>query len=794
MIEWFARNSVAANLLMATIVIGGILSIKTQLKLEIFPQASPDFINISVALRGATPEDVELGVATRIEEAVQDLPGITRIESTSFEGATSVSLKVDPDYEVREVLDNVKGRVDAINTFPSDAEKPVISLSIWKMAVINVVVAGDLHEEEILRFAERVRDDILRLDGVTQAQLGGVRKYEIAIEASQDRLRDFGLTLADLSQAIRNSSLDISAGNLKAAGGDVLIRTKGQAYRRSDFESIVVKTNPDGTILRLGDVATVNDAFEEGALKVDFNGHQAAFVNVERVGDQSAIEVSDAVKDYIASEQENLPEGIILSYWDDDSEALKDRLSILRNSALQGGILVILLLALFLRPFIAFWVFIGIPVCFLGAIILMGLFGVSLNIMSAFGFIIVLGIVVDDAIVTGENVYTHLRAAESGLEAAIRGTKEVAIPVTFGVLTTIVAFAPIGLVGGDLGRWFSPIAAVVIPVLIFSLIESKLVLPAHLKHVRLTHEGAKLNRFEQWQKNFADGFEVAVLKYYRPLLRLATENRYATLATFIGIFVVILTLIFSGWTRFVFFPTMEADRATASLAMPIGTPFEVTDTYVQEIFTAAKTLQEKYRDEETGLSPIEDILTITGATWRRSSNASHRGRVHFMVTPNEKRKSKITAGELLQEWRRMIGNVPGAESLNFRAEHYRPGNPIEVQFSGNSLETLSEVGDKVKERLATYPTVFEIADSMSDGKEELKIELTPQGHVLGLTRSNVTQQVGMAFKGLQAQRIQRGRDDIRVIVRFPENERSTPETLEAMLILTPRARRYPLAM
>jgi multidrug efflux pump subunit AcrB len=793
MIEWFARNSVAANLLMATIIIGGILSIKTQLTLDVFPNSDPDTISISVPLRGATPEDVELGVATRIEEAVQDLPGISRIVSRSVEGATSVSLEVDEDYDARAILEDVKARVDAINTFPAEAEKPNIGLAIWKFSVIRVVISGDYKEEEILQYAEQVRSNLLRLEDVTQAELGYVRNYEIAIEASQHRLNEFGLTLADLSQAIRNSSLDVSAGNLRAVGGDVLIRSKGQAYRRSEFESIVLKTNPDGSIIRIADVAEVKDSFEEGSLRTSFNGENSAFVNVYRVGDQSAIAVADAVKEYVGSAQSGLPAGISLSYWDDDSEVLKNRLGMLRNSALQGGVLVILLLALFLRPSVAFWVFIGIPVSFLGSIIVMGAFDISLNVMSAFGFIIVLGIVVDDAIVTGENVYTHLRQSETGLEAAINGTKEVAIPVTFGVLTTIVAFTPLAFVEGQLGRFFSPIAAVVIPVLLFSLIESKFVLPAHLKHVRLQSSRKKQNRFQEWQTRFADGFEAFVIRYYRPLIDLATRFRYATVATFIGVFGLILALIMSGWTPFIFFPRLQADSATASLTMPIGTPFEVTDRIVGDIAAAAAVLQQENVDPDTGLSPIKNILTVTGSSGRRSSNGSHRGRIRFEVTPAEQRSSTITSGELAQKWRRMIGTIPGAESLTFRAEHWRPGSAIDIQFSGTSFELLSEVAENVKQRLATYPTVFEIEDSLSDGKEELEIELTQQGHVLGLTRANVVEQVSQAFKGLQAQRIQRGRDDIRVLVRLPENERSAFETLDDLLIETPSGAHVPLS-
>jgi multidrug efflux pump subunit AcrB len=408
---------------MVSIILGGLFAINNGVRLEVFPPFELDTVSISVPLRGATPEDVELGVAVRIEESIQDLEGIDRIISRSVEGSTRVQVEIDSDYDPRELLDDIKSRVDAINTFPADTEKPIISLSVRRFEVISVVVAGDYAEEEIRRFAEQVRDELLRIEGITQAELASVRRYEIAIEASPDRLREFDVTLADISQAIRNSSVDLSAGNIRTEGGDVLIRSKGQAYRRSDFAEIVVKTNPDGSIVRVSDIADVQDGFQEESVRTKFNGKNAAFVDVSRTGKQSAIETAEKVRNYIDSRQDNLPVGMELSYWDDDSQILKNRLGILARSAAQGGVLVILLLTLFLRPAIALWVFLGIPISFLGAFILMNVFDISLNMMSAFGFIIVLGIVVDDAIVTGENVYKHMQTGDSGLAAAIHGTK-----------------------------------------------------------------------------------------------------------------------------------------------------------------------------------------------------------------------------------------------------------------------------------------------------------------------------------------------------------------------------------
>ena len=791
MISWFARNSVAANLLMISIILGGLFAINNGVRLEVFPPFELDTVSISVPLRGATPEDVELGVAVRIEEAIQDLEGIDRIISRSVEGSTRVQIEIDSDYDPRELLDDIKSRVDAINTFPADTEKPIISLSVRRFEVISVVIAGDYAEEEIRRFAEQVRDELLRIEGITQAELASVRRYEIAIEASPDRLREFDVTLNDISQAIRNSSVDLSAGNIRTEGGDVLIRSKGQAYRRSDFAEIVVKTNSDGSIVRVSDIANVQDGFQEESVRTKFNGKNAAFVDVSRTGKQSAIETAEKVRNYIDSRQDNLPVGMELSYWDDDSQILRNRLGILARSAAQGGVLVILLLTLFLRPAIAFWVFIGIPISFLGAFILMNIFDISLNMMSAFGFIIVLGIVVDDAIVTGENVYKHMQTGDSGLAAAIHGTKEVAIPVTFGILTTIAAFMPLVFIEGRLGTWFSPVPMVVIPVLIFSLVESKLILPAHLAHVRLHKDKPATKGFSAWQRRFADGFEEKILKVYEPALDFTLRHRYSTLASFAGVLIIMIMLVTSGWTRFVFFPSVESETATATLVMPVGTPFEVTSRHADKMFEAAQTMRDKYANEADGTGMITNILSSAGSGGR--SNGSHLARVRFETAARETRTSDLSVTDLINEWRRLVGPIPGAESINFRATFFRPGEPIDVQFSGNSLDELNRVGDELKVHLASYPGVFEIADSLSDGKEELRIELSAQGHLLGLTRSDIVRQVGQAFKGLEAQRIQRGRDDIRVLVRFPIEERDTLSALNEMLITAPNGRLIPLA-
>lgn len=789
MIAWFAKNHVAANLLLLSIVLAGLFSLTTRIPLEVFPSFAADTISVSVSLRGSTPEDVEKGVAIRIEEAVQDLEGIKHITSRSSEGSASVIIELENGYDPREKLADIKSRIDAINTFPVDAEKPIVALAERTREVLSVSVASDYGEKETREFAEHVRDQLLTLPNVTQVELSGVRNYEIAIEISQDVLRQYNLTLAKVSNSISSFSSDVSAGNLKTDGGDVLIRSKGQAYRKDEFANIVIKNQADGTIIRLGDIARISDDFEETPVRTRFNGKQAAFLDVYRIGPQSAITVADEVKDFVAAQQTNLPQGFELSYWDDNSEVVKSRLSTLTTNALQGGILVLALLTLFLRPAIAFWVFIGIPVSFMGAFLVMPLFGITLNVISLFGFILVLGIVVDDAIVTGENVYTHLKTAESGEEAAIRGTLEVATPVTFGVLTTVAAFLPLAFIEGARGALFAQLPVVVIPVLIFSLIESKFVLPAHLKYLKLRNNKGQTSKLERWQQGFADGFERAILKYYQPLLKLALNNKLTTVSLFMATFVIILALIFSGWTKFIFFPRIPSETVRVSLTLPTGTPFEVTNNYIIDMADKARVLQDKYREPDTNQSVILNILATTGGR----GGTANVGQVRFEITPAEKRESEITSPQLVAEWRDMIGEIPGAESLTFRAEIGRSSNPIEIQLSANSLGTLQEVAELIKTRLSTYPTVFDVADSMSDGKQELQVELTEQGLALGLNRVAVSTQIRNSFFGAQVQRIQRGRDDVRVMVRLPLNERRSIADLQDILITTPSGSTVPLS-
>jgi len=795
LIAWFARNHVAANLLMVTLLALGLGSLKLNIPLEVFPTIEPRVITVSVAVPGALPADIETSVTIKLEEAVQDLEGIEDLSSRSSEGSSQLILNLEERYDARELLTEVKNRIDAINNLPADAERPVVSLAKRTREVISVAVSGSLSELEIRQEAERVRDELLEIEGITQVELDGVREYEISIDIEEGTLRRYGISLAEVAAAIQNSSRDLSAGTVKSDGGDILIRSSGQAYRKPAFEEIVVLKQADGSLVRVGDLARVNDGFVETPILTRFNGERAALVEVYRVGQQSAIEVADKVMAYLERSVDTLPETVTLTPWRDRSKIVKKRLKTLTDNAIQGGILVMLLLTLFLRPAIAFWVCLGIPVSFMGAFLFMPVFGITLNVISLFGFIVILGIVVDDAIVTGENIYTHLRGSENSLDAVINGTKEVAIPVTFGILTTVAAFLPIAFIEGVRGQLFAAIPVVVIPILLFSLIESKLVLPAHLKHLKLKRADQH-GRLQRWQQAFADGFERAVLHYYQPVLRWVLHYRYFCLAIAIGALIVLNALISTGWMRFIFFPKVQSEVARATLVMPTGTPIEVTDRYVSRMLEAAKALQDKYvdppRDEAGTAEPvIRNILSTSGSG--SSASASHYGRVLFEITAPEDRQSSITSTDLVEEWRAMVGAIPGAETLTYRAEIGRVSDPIDIELRGQSFDDLTRIADRIKEKLAEYPTVFDISDSFSDGKEALQVVLKREAFALGLSRQEILRQVREAFYGYEVQRIQRGREDIRVMLRYPESDRSSVESLDAFLIRNAEGDRIPLS-
>jgi len=791
LIAWFARNSVAANLLMVFIIAWGLSTLATRLPLEVFPSFELDRVNVSVALRGATPAEVEEGITIPVEEAVQGLAGIKRITSTADEGVGTVSVEVAAGTPPGELAVDIEQRVRGISSFPEEADTPTVSVPAIDREVISVVVSGALPERELRIVADRVRDDLEALPGVSSVAVTGTRRYELAIEISESALDRHGLTLAGVAQSIEAGSLDLAAGAVTTGGGEVVLRTRGQARTAEDFGRIVVLARPDGARVTLADIATISDGFEEDPLEQRFDGQRSIEIEVYRRGLQSAIAVADEVKGWIAEAGPAMPHGVSLGYWRDSSRAVRARLDTLLSSALQGGVLILILLTLFLRFRVAVWVFVGVPVSILGGIATMAVFGVSLNMLSLFAFILVLGIVVDDAIVTGENIYTHMRRNPDPVQAAIDGTQEVAVPVTFGVLTTVAAFSPLLMIEGVRGALFAQIPLIVIPVLLFSIIESKFVLPSHMSHLKFFEEG-RPNALARLQYRIADGFEHAIERLYQPALAACLRNRYLVLAGFVGAALIVFSLVSAGQVKFVFFPRVQSEVARANLEMPEGTPFETTLAHVNRMSEAARTVQARHVDPVTDESVIESVLSTAGSFGYGSGGESHRGRVVVEIVPPEERALEISSRELVAEWKAEVGDVAGARSVSYRAEIGRGGSPIDVELSGRDFEEMRQVAARVRETLAGFAGVSEIEDTFEGGKQEIRIGILPAAEQLGITLADVARQVRVAFLGTEVQSLQRDRDDVRVVVRYPKAERASLASLERLTVRTAAGDEVPL--
>ena len=791
-LEWFAKNPVASNLAMLVIIAGGLLTLP-RVKQEVFPEVASDLISISVPYLGAAPEEVEEAVCVRIEEEVQSLEGIKKITSRASEGIGTVTLELLPGTDVRQLLDDVKARVDAIDTFPEETEKPVIQELLNRRQVISLAISGDTDEKTLKVLTERMREEILLLPGITQAEVTSVRPYEISIEVSEQALRRYDLTFDEVAQAVRRSSLDLPGGSIKTEGGEILLRTKGQAYFGPEFEKIILRTRPDGTRVTVGDVAEVIDGFAETDQNSRFDGRPAALIQVFRVGDESAIKVAREVKEYVREAREGMPEGIQLTIWNDDSSALRSRLSLLFANGRAGFILVFILLALFLRLRLAFWVALGIPLSFLGAIWLMPAFDVSISMISTFAFIIVIGILVDDAIVVGENIYTEYERGKTGIRAALDGVKGVAVPVIFAVLTTIAAFWPLLWVEGVIGKIMRFIPIIVILTLAFSLFEALFILPAHLSHLKkrkdLTPRGWQ-GLWDRFQAKFNDLFQKFINQVYSPSLELGLKLRYATLAAFIAVFILTIGLVGGGFIKFVFFPRIDADNVIAELTMPLGTPVEATASAIQRIEESALKLEEEF-----GLDRpiIRHVLTSIGEQPSRSQPqgpnvaaggfvGSHLGEVNIELIPVEERNLSSVA--VANRWRELTGPVPDAVELNFASSLFTVGAPINIQLASSDYSALREVTEILKNTLKDYPGVYDVSDSFRTGKQEVKLDITPVAESFGLTLSDLGRQVRQAFYGEEVQRIQRGRDEIKVMVRYPAEERRSLGNLENKRIRT----------
>lgn len=836
MIAWFARHGVAANLLMVLILVGGYFSLQN-VKIELFPEFSLDTISISVPYPGAAPEEVEQQIIERIEEKIEDLRGIKEVNATASEGFGVVLVEVESGYDARRLLDDIKTRVDSISTFPEDAEKPIIEETLIKRQVINIAVHGDMDERSLKEYAEEIREELILLprkyavpemglpelvrlaftgnfqqivenvfvkpSDISQVEVSGVRDYEIAVEVSEETLREHGLTFQQVVQRVQTGSVDLPGGTLKTPSGEILLRTKGQAYRGDEFEQLVLLTHADGTHLTLGDVASVNDGFTDSALRTTFNGEPGAVLIVYEVGSQNPLDISRKVKQYMVDKQAELPEGVTISTYRDSSFYLWGRLNTMISNGVVGLILVLGVLTLFLRPSLAFWVTMGIPISFLGTVLLMPFIGLSINLISLFGFILVLGIVVDDAIVVGESVFTEFqKSKEPGTEAAIRGTEAVAMPVTYAVITTMVAFTPLLMLPGFQGKFLIAIPLVVIPTLLFSLVESKLILPHHLSycHVGDKQQRGSLNPVLKFQRYVSDRLERGIDYYYRPVLKLALDYRYITLAVFSTLLIITIALIAGGWIKVVPFPKVPSDYIFAQLSYPEGTPEAVTKRGIQQIERAIEVVSKQSLDAgrpdpfggvRVSLGTISSGSGPGGIGSSRSS--SNIAEIEVELAKDENRPDEDSAVKLAERWRNAIGSVPGSKSLIFRAVATGgQGDPVDIRVSARSLSDLRAISDELKEALSGFDGITDIRDNLADSQQEIQLKVLPKGEMLGVTQASLGSQVRAAFYGAEAQRVQRGRDDVRVMVRYPRQERESVGDLLNMRVRTPSGVELPL--
>ena len=796
-IAWFARNPVAANLMMVFIIASGLIATGAITE-EVFPEVDLDRISIQVPYLGAAPEEVEEGVVIRIEEAIQGVDGIKEIVSTASEGSASVMVELELGADASRVVDEVKNNVDSITTFPLETEEPIIRELIARNQVVDISISGQTDIFALKSLAEDVRDELSALPSITQVDLVSAPPYEISIEVSEMALRRHGLTFDQVADAVRRSSLDLPGGSVRTDGGEILLRTIGQAYRGDEYEELVLWTRPDGSRLHLGDVATVVDGFEETDQFARFDQAPTVMVSVFRTGDQSALDIAEDVTRYVQDKQAQLPAGVSMVIWQDQAEVLNDRLALMLRNGVTGFALVFIVLALFLELRLAFWVSLGIPISFLGAIALMPGFDVTVNVISLFAFILVLGIVVDDAIIVGENIFRHQENHGDGLRGSIEGAREIAKPVVFAVLTTVAAFMPLMFVPGMMGKIFRVIPLIVVPCLLFSLLESLGILPAHLSHVPKRGKPGPWRSFQQF---IANGLKAFVRNCYQPILETALRWRYVTAA--IGLAILILTggMVLGGWTNFHFFPSIEADFMAASVTMPQGTPAEVTSAAVEKMEAGAARLRAGLL-QETGMDYFRHVSTAIGDQPMASRgggpmgstvtvSAANVGEVSVELAPAETRA--YTSEQLGNMWREETGPIPEAVDLNFSMSIMTPGDDVDVQLAGSDVDRLRAAADAVKSRLTEYAGVYEISDSFRAGKEEMQLGIRPAAETLGLTLQDLGRQVRQAFYGEEAQRIQRGRDDIRVMVRYPRDDRRSLGDLENMRIRTPNGAEVPFS-
>ncbi|PQJ62827.1 efflux RND transporter permease subunit [Photobacterium angustum] len=781
LIAWFTHNHVAANLLMLLVILGGLFSISLINK-EIFPAFALNRIMITASYPGASPEDIEQSINIKIEQSLDNVKNIKRIESVASQGLASLTLELDTGADLEKVLDDVKQQIDAITTFPVNMEKPLIKRAEFTSNVMFISLYGNLNERQLKEYGKQIRDDILLQTSASDVVVSGVKDYEIAIDVSENALRKYGLTFEQVANVVQQRSIDLPGGIIKAKDGDLLVRTNGQLYSGDAFSSIVLRTRSDGSRLLLSDVATVSDGFVENRILNRFNRQRAAVIQVRNLTDEDATKISQQVSEYIVKRQAQLPSGVYLDTWGDMSHYLEGRLNMMLSNMLYGGVLVFVILALFLDIRVAFWVILGIPFCFLGTLLFMPtpFIAVSINLISLFGFILVLGIVVDDAIVVGESVYTEVKDKGQRIENVIKGVKNVAIPATFGVLTTMAAFIPMLISDAPRTEFFKAIAWIVLLCLSFSLIESKLILPAHLARMRLTPPSKAPHLLSRLKLRFNSAVDRFINHNYRRFITVCTRHRYSVLATFSGILMLAIALVVSGQLRWVFFPNLPSDYIQVNVDMDVSSSDENNARVAAQIEDALYQADAKIY-QELGVNVVKHTFM----------NMANRQDLFILAELHKTETLPISSFEILKQWKAQMPPLVGVKNITYDASIDRKQSDLQFSLKGENLTELTAASKAMQQLLSEYDGTLNIKDDLSSPIPEVKLQLTAAGEALGLSLSALANQVRHAFFGYEAQRVLRNNEEVKVMVRYPQQERSTIGYLENMKVRLPNGKFVP---
>ncbi len=780
LIRWWASNTVAANLLMLGIFIAGAVGF-TQMEREMFPNVKFPGLQIVVAWPGAAPQEVEEQIVSRIEEAVSDMDNMEWVRSSSGEGVGEIYILAEQQANFTQFMNDIKIRVDSISTFPSDIEPPRVQQWQNRNEFIRVAVHGDLGERELKRLAEDLRREVAGLPAISVVQLFGVRNEEVAIEISEDSLRRYGLSFSEVADAIRGSSINQSAGSVRTDVGEYQLRARNLADTEIEFGEIIVRQTADGGTIRVRDVATVNDGFEDNEILATLNGEPAVLIQVMTTEIMDIVTASESVRDWIETRQDTLPSGASLTLWTDNAEAFKSRMDTITDAAFQGLLLVMLVLMLTLRPKVAFWVSVGIATAYAGAFIFLPAQGVSLNMLSTFAFLLVLGIVVDDAIVVGESIHaeSHKKGSRGGLDAAVLGTQLVAKPVIFAVLTTIIAFLPWIFLSGSTSEFTRHITWVVILALIFSLIETLLILPAHLSKMKPREN---MGRFGRFQKRIADSILSFADKQYRAIAIWSVKQRYVVSSLFFVIFLVGFALLSTGWVKSSFDPEIESDEIIINVVLPEGAPY----SRALEILAQLQAAEQQLVDEVNTRTDGEGQLIENWYT------RSRRDSVIAIVKLAPPEVREMSAKDATLRLRELIGEIPDAKEVTVQYTNGNNNPGFELSIRHQDLDVLQLATTELEDQLRTYDALYDVRNNLEGATEEIRMTLLPGADKLGITLNDVTRQVRQAYFGEEVQRLPRGGQDVRVKVRYPKESRQSIESLKEFRVRTTDGRELPL--